>query len=128
MEHKKVGIAKARIKISMDVNIYCLTNRGSFSANIFFEEKTTHYFKNIFYIHCGRSINEAKINYSKLLKKFHSAKIYNDDEVVVLFDQSSCKVLAISKPGENMWIDIRNNFKKEKLNKLNFSISDLTVY
>lgn len=62
MDLKKVGIAKARIKIMMDANILCMTNRGSFSANIFFEEKTTHHFQNIFYIHCGRSIKEAKIN------------------------------------------------------------------
>jgi len=127
MKIREVGITKTRIRelhknhVNFGIgNLPCST-RISFDSIPFELE--------ILKIDYGTtSYSQALELHSETIKQFESIGIHNDDEVIVLFDTDTNKVLAIGKPILSTWIDVEDNFKVKSFGDLNIIITDLNVY
>ena len=81
-------------------------------------------------IHCvnvGSTEEEAKETCNRLKQNFSNAGICDTDKVAVLLDDEN-HIVATSRLGRDLWIDVRDDFKVKTFEELNIVIKSLKVY
>ena len=126
MKFQKVNIATARIR-GLTERPNFLSDRGYFSWNITFDEKSILIFINLSFINMGYTETEAEFFCNQIKVRFKSAQIYEGDKVAVIFRDDG-RVVAIGNMGEDVWIDTTNQFVKKTFAELNIVITSLAVY
>ena len=127
MKIREVGITKTRIR-ELQENFIFKEGNFPYTSRISFDEIPFE-LADITNFHYGTtSYDRALALHSETIRQFDSIGIHNGDEVIVLFDTDTNKVLAIGKPILSKWIDVEDNFKIKLFGDLNIIITDLTVY
>ena len=127
MKIREVGITKARIRGLTKDNIYRSFLGDFYATKISFFEKHCD-IKDISDIDYGKSYDNALEHHSQTINRFDYIGIHEDDEVVVLFDNYTFKVIAVGNVSVSFWIDVEDNFKAKRFGDLNIIITNLTVY
>lgn len=92
-----------------------------------FYDTSTLQFNNLPFIKVGDNEEEAETFCDQLKENFKQAKIHNGDKVAILFETNGF-VRAIGNIGQDLWIDVDNNFLKKTFKDLGIIITSLKVY
>ena len=75
----------------------------------------------------GKSWTVACENFRKFEQNLKQVKIFHDEEVAVLIDESH-KIMAISAVGEGIWLDVNDDFKQKEFSEFCDDIEQLVIH
>lgn len=126
MKFQKINIATARIT-GLTEPPYYFDHHCYYAWDIVFQDASTFAFNNLPSIKVGETEEEGEIFCNILKENFKRAHIYDGDKVAVIFGNDGY-ILAIGKPGKDVWIDTNDKFKVKNFKQLNVVITSLKVY
>ena len=122
----KINIGTARIR-GLTKPFYYFEHRCCYAWDITFKETSTLLFNNLAFIPVGKTEKEAAFKQHQYLEKFEQANIHDRDRIVVIFDDEGT-VIAIGKPGNNVWLDVSDGFITKTFEELKIAVTELKVY
>lgn len=126
MRFQKASIATAQIR-GLNQEPYYSTDFCYYVWDIMFDHLSTLLVHNLPYIKVGDTKEQAEIFCNELKENFNKAHIYDGNQVALIFGEDG-RVLAIGNQGEDVWIDVTDNFAKKTFAELNIVITSLKVY
>ena len=121
-----VSIATARIN-GLNKSPYYFKQGEFYAVDITFTDSSTLLFDNMPYIKVGKTREEANNFWSKMKKNFSDAHILDKNRVAIICDKYF-QIVAIGNTGEDVWIDVTDQFKAKSFAELNIEITSLKVY
>lgn len=127
MEYHDIHIATTTLQFS---DPYFSEHYCSYFFDINFDKDSNLLFDNLVFIPAGKEKKSAE-DFLKVVKQyFTAAGIDETDDVSVLFSDS--RVLAISRPKSDLWIDVREgifpHISPKNFRDLGFTFSSFTVH
>ncbi len=126
MRFQKLNIATARIKGLKGVPYY-FEHKCYFALDIMFYDTSSLGFNNITQIKVGDTRKEGRNFCNQLRDNFGQANIHEKDRIAVIYTPNGC-VKAISRLGQDLWIDVEHGFTVKTFRQLNLRIKSLTIH
>ena len=118
----KIGIATAKIDLSQEINRF--KRYEVWLWNITFLDASTTSFSNLL-VELPSSKKAAKKKKKEIKDAFKELGIKSGSTVIVLFNRESDDIIAITSPGEKLWVDVEGNYK---LKEIGFHSESLRVF
>lgn len=123
---KILNIATAKIS-GMESSPYYFEHKCYWAWGIQFEGCSYFFLPSLPFLKMGDTEDEAQLFCNTVKSNFHSAGIYEESKVVILFSNNGT-VIAIGRVGQDIWIDINDKFRKKTFKELNIKVSTLKVF